>query len=83
MNTRRLTQSQETLLAFLVKRRGEQGRPPSLPEIRDECRLASLEDVLRELQALARKGLVVSQGDGRTWSPQVSEVQSYFFPISG
>lgn len=76
-----LTESQERVLAFMARHQEEHGRPPSMREIRDGLGFASVNTVLKHMQALARKGLVRQTGDGRTWALVAREVQGYFFAV--
>ncbi len=76
-----LTESQENILAFMVRHQADYGRPPSLREIRDQFQFASVKPAMKHVQALARKGFVGQTDDGRTWAPKVSESQGYLFTV--
>ena len=76
-----LTEGQERVLAFMSGFQEQNNRPPSMREIRDGMGFASVNAVLKHMQALARKGLVTQTGDGRTWALKAKEVQGYLFAV--
>lgn len=80
MNTS-MTEAQEAILAFMVRHQREQSRPPSLREICVEFGFASSNAARKHVQALARKGLVVDTGDGRSWAAKIKEVQEQLFTV--
>lgn len=53
-----LTQKQQAVFDYLKAYRGENGRPPSYEEIREEFGFASLNSVRKHLQQLERKGFI-------------------------
>jgi repressor LexA len=81
MSTYSLTEAQENILSFMVRHQEEHNRPPSMREIRDEFKFASVNAALGHIKALDRKGMVTQSGDGRSWSAKAKEVQGYFFSI--
>lgn len=54
----KLTQKQQTVLAYLQRYIGEHRRSPFLREIQDACRIASYKSVIDRLNALERKGFI-------------------------
>lgn len=76
-----LTEAQERVLAFMSGFQEQNNRPPSMREIRDGLGFASVNAVLKHMQALARKNLVTQTGDGRTWALKTKEVQGYLFAV--
>ncbi len=76
-----LTEAQERVLAFMSEFQEQNNRPPSMREIRDGLGFASVNAVLKHMQALARKGLVTQTGDGRTWALKAREVQGHLFSV--
>ena len=77
----KLTETQEGILAFMVRHQAEHSRPPSLREICQEFRYASHTAARKHVQALAKKGFVTDTGDRRTWAAKVQEVQDHLFTI--
>lgn len=53
-----LTERQEQILAFIIRRTREQGYPPTFREIGDHFRIASTNGVMKNLAALERKGYI-------------------------
>lgn len=77
-----LTETQETVLAFIVRHQETHARPPSLREICEEFGFASSNAARNHVQALARKGFLKQTGDGRTWAAaNVKELQSFLFTV--
>lgn len=77
-----LTETQEAILAFIVRHQQTHARPPSLREICEQFGFASSNGARKHVQALARKKLLTQTGDGRTWSaPNAKEVQGYLFTV--
>ncbi|MCB1103413.1 MAG: repressor LexA [Opitutaceae bacterium] len=76
-----LTEAQEAVLAFMVSHQETNTRPPSLREICEEFGFASHNAARKHVQALARKGLVIDTGDGRSWAAKVKEVQGHLFTV--
>lgn len=76
-----LTDTQEAILAFMVRHQNERTRPPSLREICEEFGFASSNAARKHVLALARKGLVTDTGDRRTWAAKVREVQEHLFTV--
>lgn len=76
-----MTEAQEAILAFMVRHQREQSRPPSLREICVEFGFASSNAARKHVLALARKGLVVDTGDGRSWAAKIKEVQEQLFTV--
>ncbi len=82
MGTSSLTDTQENILAFMVRHQEQHARPPSLREICDEFGFASHNAARKHVQALARRNLVSQSGDGRSWTANnVKEVQGYLFTV--
>lgn len=82
MGTSPLTDTQESVLAFMVRHQEQHARPPSLREICEEFGFASHNAARKHVQALARKNLVSQSGDGRTWAANnAKEVQGYLFAV--
>ncbi len=77
----KLTEAQESILAFMVRHQSEKQRPPSLREIAEEFGYASMNAARGHVLALARKGHVSDTGDGRSWAAKVKEVQEHLFTI--
>jgi repressor LexA len=77
----KLTEAQESILAFMVRFQGETQRPPSLREIAEEFNYASSNAARNHILALARKGYVTDTGDGRSWAAKVDHVQGQLFTI--
>lgn len=77
----KLTEAQESILAFMVRFQGDKQRPPSLREIAEEFGYASSNAARSHILALARKGFVTDTGDGRSWAAKVDQVQSQLFTI--
>lgn len=77
-----LTETQEAILAFMVRHQETHARPPSLREICEEFGFASSNAARKHVQALARRGFVAQTGDGRTWAANnAKEIQGYFFSV--
>jgi repressor LexA len=77
----KLTETQEGILAFMVRHQAEHSRPPSLREISEEFGFASHTAARKHVQSLAKKGLVTDTGDRRTWAAKVREVQEHLLTI--
>jgi repressor LexA len=77
----RLTETQEAILAFMVRHQAEHSRPPSLREICAEFGFASTNGARTHVLALARKGFVTDTGDRRTWAAKVKQVQEQLFTV--
>jgi len=54
----KLTQKQQTVLAYLQRYIGEHRRSPFLREVQNACRIASYKSVIDRLNALERKGFI-------------------------
>jgi repressor LexA len=76
-----LTETQENVLAFVVRHQEKHTAPPSLREICEEFGFSSHNSARKHMQALARKGFVAQSGDGRSWAAKSKEVQGYFFTV--
>jgi repressor LexA len=76
-----LTETQEAILAFMVRHQAEKSRPPSLREIAEEFGYASSNAARGHVLALARKGYATDTGDGRSYAAKVAQVQSHLFTI--
>lgn len=82
MGTSPLTDTQESILAFMVRHQEQHARPPSLREICEQFGFASHTAARKHVQALARKNLVSQSGDGRSWAANnAKEVQGYLFAV--
>lgn len=77
----KLTDTQESILAFMVRHQSEKQRPPSLREITAEFGYASMTAARDHVLALVRKGYAAGTGDGRSWAAKVDEVQEQLFTI--
>ncbi|MFZ5497261.1 MAG: transcriptional repressor LexA [Verrucomicrobiota bacterium] len=77
----KLTEAQESILAFMVRHQTEKNRPPSLREIAEEFGYASMNGARDHVLALVRKGYVADTGDGRSWAAKAKEVQDHFFSV--
>src|SRR5690348_6930683 len=77
----KLTEAQESILAFMVRHQSERTRPPSLREIAEEFGYASSNAARSHVLALARKGYVTDTGDGRSYAAKVKETQSQLFTV--
>lgn len=81
MSSSPLTESQEAILAFMVRHQTVKSRPPSLREICDEFNFASSNGARTHVLALVKKGLVVDTGDGRSWAAKVAHFQDQLFTV--
>jgi len=77
----KLTEAQESILAFMVRFQSEKQRPPSLREIAEEFGYVSSNAARGHVLALARKGCVTDTGDGRSWAAKVDQVQGQLFTV--
>jgi len=77
----RLTETQEAILAFMVRHQAEKSRPPSLREIAGEFGYASSNAARSHILALVRKGCVTDTGDGRSYAAKAREVQGHLFTV--
>ncbi len=77
----KLTETQEAILAFMVRHQTEKSRPPSLREIAEEFSYASSNAARSHILALVRKGFVTDTGDGRSYAAKVREMQGHLFTV--
>ncbi len=77
----KLTEAQESILAFMVRHQSEKQRPPSLREIAAEFGYSSMNAARDHVLALVRKGYAADTGDGRSWAAKVAQVQEHLFTI--
>jgi repressor LexA len=76
-----LTETQEAILAFMVRHQQELNRPPSLREICEQFGYASHTAARKHVQALMKKGVVTDTGDGRSYAAKVAQVQEHLFTV--
>jgi repressor LexA len=77
----KLTETQEAILAFMVRHQREHSRPPSQREICVEFGYASQTAARNHILALVRKGFVTDTGDGRSWAAKMKETQEHLFSV--
>lgn len=76
-----LTETQESILAFMVRFQTENRRPPSLREIAAEFGYASMNAARGHVLALVRKGHASDTGDGRSYAAKGGQVQDQLFTV--
>jgi repressor LexA len=76
-----LTETQEAILAFMVRFQAENNRPPSLREIASEFGYASMNAARGHVLALVKKGYAVDTGDNRSYAAKTEQVQGQLFSV--
>jgi SOS-response transcriptional repressor LexA len=74
-----LTETQEAILAAIVRQQNQQMQPPSLREIAAEFGFSGSKSAREHVQALVRKGYLTDTGDGRRFSATITAVQQQLF----
>lgn len=77
----KLTETQESILAFMVRFQAENNRPPSLREIASEFNYASSNAARGHVLALVRKGHAADTGDNRSYAAKTDQVQGQLFTV--